>query len=258
MNRNQSIIFDCNASRQTRSHSLLFISLLILLLSLKTAKAKKKKKILITLPFPFGYFCCLLFSSALCDVTPVVCQTEGRRCLMRPLSLSFFFFPDSYSVAFIFILFFSKWSPPTQCCDTAFLSSVGVGPYHSFLFFSKYPLSYTHAHSLSLPASSIITPPSIQDTAESWLLSAWAWRTQPLTYASPPWPSATTVLFAVLQIYLSGQGHRLWAFLRGGRRSSIVLSQGNAFFFVGVDYRSHSGQACHHRGLFWRCASKTH
>ncbi len=51
-------------------------------LSLEAAKAK----IPITLTFPFGYFCCVLFTSPLCDVTPVVCQTEGRRC-----GLSFFF-----------------------------------------------------------------------------------------------------------------------------------------------------------------------
>lgn len=168
MYRNKSTTAQWKAWRQTGSHANLIISLLILFsfsMSLKATKAKSP----LTLPFPFGYFCLMLFTSRLCDVTPVVCQTEGRRCLMQPASL--FFFSSRLFFTGLYFYFICKWSPPTQCCDTAFLSlgwqcrSQGIS---LFSFSLSLSLCYMHAHSLLLPTSSIITPPSIQDTAESW------------------------------------------------------------------------------------------
>lgn len=107
-----------------------------------------RSKIPITLPFPFGYFCCVLFTSPLCDVTPAVCQTEGRRCLMRPL----IFFSRLFFTSFYFYFIFKR-SPPTQCCDTAFLSiawqcrSQGISLFSFSLVFSRSP---SHAHTSSV------------------------------------------------------------------------------------------------------------
>lgn len=117
------------------------------------------------------YFCCMLFTSLLCDVTPVVCQTKGRRCFMWSLSLSLFFQTCIHFHLFIYL----KRRPPTQCCDTAFLGigwQCGSRGISLFFFLALSPffptrcLLVTRIH--TLPASSIITPPSIQDTAESW------------------------------------------------------------------------------------------
>ena len=129
MYRNKSTTAQWKAWRQTRSHAGLFISLLILFsfsMSLKATKAKSP------LPFPSGYFCLMLFTSPLCDVTPVVCQTEGRRCLMRP-PFFFFFHPDSSSLAFIFILFVNEAHPLSAATQlfSASDGSVGVRAYHS-------------------------------------------------------------------------------------------------------------------------------
>lgn len=86
-------------------------------------------------------------------------------------------FPDSYSLAFFSFLFFLNEAHPLSAATQLFSASdgsVGVRAYHSFLSFFSLSLSFsllhthTHTHSLSLPTSSIITPPSIQDTAESW------------------------------------------------------------------------------------------
>lgn len=164
----------------------------------------------------------MLFTSLLCDVTPVVCQTKGRRCFMWSLSLSLSFFPDLYSFSFIYLFktqtshsvlrhSFSRHRMAVWESGhiTLFLS-------RSLSFFShSLSLGYTHTHSpCFLHHNTSIHP------GHCWVvvLSARAWRTQPLKYASPLWPGATTVLFAVLQIHLGGQGHRLWAFLEGGRR----------------------------------------
>lgn len=157
----------------------------------------------------------MLFTSPLCDVTPVVCQTEGRRCLMQPFFFSLFFFPDSSSLAFIFIFIFKR-STPTRCCDTAFLSfgwqcrSQGMSPFLSLSHFFSLSLCNTHTQSLFRPTSSIITPPSIHP-GHCWVvvLSARAWRTQPLIYASPLWHSAAAVLFTVLHVYFGSQGQAL-------------------------------------------------
>lgn len=88
---------------------------------------------------------------------------------VAPLSISRLLFN-----AFIFIYIFFKRIPPTQCCHTALFSikwqrrSWAI----SLFFFSRlfHPLCCAHTHTPSLPASSILTPPSVQDTAESWRL----------------------------------------------------------------------------------------
>lgn len=127
-------------------------------------------------PFLCGYFCCVLFTLARwCN--PSGLSDWGGRCLMRPPLLSF---PDSFCTSFYFD-FISKWVPPTQRCDTAFLSigwqcrSRGTSSLASLLlsFFSSsfsfyFFFFFTHAHFPFLSTSSIITPPSVQDTAESW------------------------------------------------------------------------------------------
>lgn len=126
----------------------------ILLYSLGVSR---HRSIPITLPFPLGYFLLHAFHSPLCDVTPVVCQTEGRRCLMRPLCFLFF----SQTLFFFPLAFIFKWSPPTQCCDTAFLSigwqcgSRGISLFSFFHFF----FSRTHIlHFSPLPPSSHLHP----------------------------------------------------------------------------------------------------
>lgn len=83
------------------------------------------------------------------------------------------------------------------------------------------------------PASSIITPPSIHP-GHCWVvvLSARTWRTQPLTYASPLWPGATIVLFAVLQLYSTSvvRVRCSGLFFMVGGRYSILWRQGNTLF----------------------------
>lgn len=87
------------------------------------------------------------------------------------LSLSLFFQTCIHFHLFIYL----KRRPPTQCCDTAFLGigwQCGSRGISLFFFLALSPffptrcLLVTRIH--TLPASSIITPPSIQDTAESW------------------------------------------------------------------------------------------
>lgn len=158
MGRNKSIALHWNAHRQTRSHLFYFFAHIPSFSpSLKVPKHPCNTSISAWL------FLLHAFHSPLCDVTPVVCQTESRRCLMRPL---FIFFPDSFSPAFYFYFIF-KWNPPTQCCDTAFLSLGWQCGSQGISLFSSSHVFFTHTHSPFLSTSSIIMPPSGQDTAES-------------------------------------------------------------------------------------------
>lgn len=133
----------------------------------------------------------------------MVCQTGGRRCLVWPLSLSLSFFQA---------LFFPHWllyslneAHPLSTATQLFSASDGsVGVTLFFLTFSISPYFLHHNTSVH---------PSIYP-GHCWvaILSARSWRTQPLTYASPCWPSAAVVLILVLHAYLSGQGHAQLAF----------------------------------------------
>lgn len=180
----------------------LFISLLISFLS-PSLEATEAKSSLVT-STSVWLFLLLAFHFCALWCNPVVCQTEARRCLMIPL----FFFQTLIHWLFIFIFYFLM--KPThsvlqhiwwQC------RSWGIS-----LFLS---LSYTHT--FSAPAYFLHHNTSIHP-GHCWVvvLSARAWRTQPLTYASPLWPSAVSVLFAVLRIYFGGQGHSSGLFLRVG------------------------------------------
>ena len=242
MYRNKSTTAQWKAWRQTRSHAGLFISLLILFsfsMSLKATKAKSP------LPFPFGYFCLMLFTSPLCDVTPVVCQTEGRRCLMRPPF--FFFHPDSSSLAFIFILFVNEAHPLSAATQlfSASDGSVGVRAYHSSPSLSL-SLCYMHTHSLLLPTSSIITPPSIQDTAESWCCQP---EPDALSHshmrhlsgpAPPPCCSLSSTYTSLARVTGSG------LFWRVGGDEVLFKAKETLTFLCGEDHRSRLGQVHHH------------
>lgn len=98
MDRNRSITLHWNAWRQTRSHT---SSLFLCSSSFSPLRVSRqpKQKSLSHFHFRLVIFAACFSLLLLCDVTPVVCQTEGRRC---------FFFPDSSSLAFIFISFFKR------------------------------------------------------------------------------------------------------------------------------------------------------
>lgn len=117
----------------------------------------RHRSIPITLPFPLGYFLLHAFHSPLCDVTPVVCQTEGRRCLMRPLCFLFF----SQTLFFFHQLLFLNEAHPLSAATQLFSASdgsVGVRAYHSFLSFIFF-FSRTHIlHFSPLPPSSHLHP----------------------------------------------------------------------------------------------------
>lgn len=169
--------------------------------------------------FRLVIFTVAAFHSLLSDVTPVVCQTGGRRCLVWPLSPSLPLSPPlplSLRLYFSLTALFFKWSPPTRCCDTAFLG-IGwqCGSRSFLLFFLTFSASpYFLHHNTSIH-------PSIHP-GHCWaaLLSARSWRTRPLTHASPCWPAAAVVLLLVLHVYLGGQGQTQLLFLKGGRSES--------------------------------------
>lgn len=149
MDRNKSVILHWNAWRQTRSHTSFFF-LCSSSFFLSESQGSQSKNPYNTSISVWLFFAACFFASPLCDVTPVVCQTEGRRCLMRPL---FFFFQTS--LAFIFILFLNEAHPLSAATQlfSASDGSVGVGAYHSFLsliFSPSLSLSLLHAHTFSI------------------------------------------------------------------------------------------------------------
>lgn len=111
---------------------------------------QSKQKSLTTLPLPLGYFLLHAF-----HFSALWCNPSGVSDWRYSSSLIFFFF--------FFFFRFSNEAHPLNAVTRLYSASdgsVGVGAHQSF--------SLAHTHSPLLPTSSILTPPSIQDTAEWW------------------------------------------------------------------------------------------
>lgn len=143
------------------------------------------------------------------------------------LNADSFIFSRLFCATFIFIWF--EQIPPTRCRDTAFLCikwwcrSLG----HITCFFFSFLVSLAFIHTIQISSCFLHHNTSVRP-GHCWVvvLSARAWRTQPLIYASPLWPAATTVLFAVLQLYRtpSAQIRCSSLFCRVGGAGSILSS----------------------------------